>query len=258
MTTNRAPHQSASERPLHRTRDPISNGEAKALESLIRAAQLRGRDMKLVIALLRTMAEFVADGHDAVSRSNAPAVAAEELNRDDPQASSIVDPNRGLTISPTLKALLSAVIDSLSDDEAARHLSIGVRQVRRRALDGSLYFFRVGRKRRYPRWQFADNRYVLPGLTAVAQALPRHWSPERAQAFMENQDPRLRLRGTSRSPVEWLRSGGDPSRIAELIAGIHIVDDSAEVDHLAGQERGDTAAGPGEPDGTARDPGPAK
>lgn len=258
MTTNRAPHQSASERPLHRTKDKISNSEAKALESLIRAAQLRGRDMKLVIALLRTMAEFVADGHDAVSRSNPPAGAAEELNRDDPQASSIVDPNRSLTISPALKALLSAVIDSLSDDEAARYLSVGVRHVRRRALDGSLYFFRVGRKRRYPRWQFADDRYLLPGLPTVAQALPRHWSPERVQALMENKDPRLRLRGTSRSPVKWLLSGGDPSRIAELIADIHIVDDSAEVAHLAGQELGDTAAGLGEQDGTTRDSGPAE
>jgi excisionase family DNA binding protein len=231
---------------------------AKALEGLIRAAQLRGRDMKLVIALLRTMAEFVADGNDVVSGSNALAVAAKDLDRDDPQPSSIVDPNRSLTISPALKALLSAVIDSLSDDEAARYLSIGVRQVRRRALDGSLYFFRVGRKRRYPRWQFADDRYVLPGLPAVARALPRDWSPERAQAFMENQDPRLRLRGTSRSPVEWLRSGGDASRIAELIADVRVADDTAEVAHITGQERGETAAGPGEPDGTAKDPGPAE
>jgi excisionase family DNA binding protein len=212
--------------------------------------------MKLVIALLRTMAEFVADGNDALARSNTPAGAAEELNRDDPQASSIVDPNRSLTISPALKALLGAVIDSLSDDEAARYLSIGVRQVRRRALDGRLFFFRVGRKRRYPRWQFAADRYVLPGLPAVTQALPRDWSPERVQAFMENKDPRLRLRGTSRPPVEWLLSGGDPSRIAELIADIHMVDDSAEVAHLAGQERGDTAAGLGEQGGTTKDWGP--
>lgn len=49
---------------------------------------------------------------------------------------------------------ITPVIESWSDDEAADLLGIGVRQLRRRAQRGTLSYFRVHGKRRYPWGQF--------------------------------------------------------------------------------------------------------
>jgi hypothetical protein len=174
--------------------------------------------MKLVSALLRIMADFLTErGADATitvrTDTNVPTPGSREEKRN---AAGEVHPQA--SISPILRSRLHAVIDSLSDDETARALRIGTRQVRRRALAGGLYFFEVGRKRRYPCWQFIGDYGVLPGLQVITPLLPQDWTPETVDAFMTTEHPRLVVRGVPSSPGEWLAHSGDPSIVSRLLA----------------------------------------
>lgn len=121
---------------------------------------------------------------------------------------------------PQLKARLEAVVDSLSDDEAAWFLGISVRQVRRRRSKGQLYFFEVGRKKRYPLWQFTDHRTVLPGLREVVAATPPGLPPERMQRLMTMARASLRIDERRSDPVSWLLNGGDPQMVVRLLRSL--------------------------------------
>lgn len=174
--------------------------------------------MKLVGAILRVMGDFIASGGDALVM-----IEDEEVTPGPPESTGAETTasnwgKRAVSMSPALRELLSAVIASLSDDETARYLAVSVRQVRRRALDGSLYYFQVGRRRRYPCWQFGDEHNVLPGLRTAVPAIPQAWSPERVQKFMKTPHRRLQLNGTLTSPAEWLMAGGRPDDVGELLS----------------------------------------
>lgn len=166
--------------------------------------------MKLVSALLYTMADFLLEhGPDAsITSPTGPLSETSKAVGEDPLTASA---------SPALRARLSAVIRSLSDDETARVLAISTRQVRRRAHEGDLHFFEIGRKRRYPCWQFIGDCRLLPGLREVAPALRRSRAPETIEAIMTTKHPRLLVRGAATSPVEWLVHTGDASIVGRLL-----------------------------------------
>lgn len=171
---------------------------SESLNHLIETAAEQGRDGKLVSALLTTLTAFIAErGTDVL----APP---------DPE-----DPRRRLR--PEFRERIDAVVDSLSDDETAAFLGIGTRQVRRRAHGGALYFFTVGKRRRYPAWQFDELLGVLPGLRDIVRAIPEDWTPERAQRFMAGLDAELKIAGKPIAPRTWLVVGLDPMEIVDLI-----------------------------------------
>lgn len=173
---------------------------SKSLDHLVETAAEQGRDWKLVSALLTTMTAFIAErGADVLAPS-------------DPE-----DPSRRLR--PEFRARIEAVVDSLSDDETAAFLEIGTRQVRRRAHEGALYFFTVGKRRRYPAWQFDELFGVLPGLRDILRAVPEDWTPERLQRFMAGFDAALTIAGKPIEPRTWLVVGLDPMEIVNLIRG---------------------------------------
>lgn len=171
---------------------------SNSLQLLIETAAEQGRDWKLIDALLITLTAFIADR------------GADVLAPCDPK-----DPRRRLR--PEYRARIDAVIDSLSDDEAACVLGIGTRQVRRRAHERALYYFAVGKRRRYPAWQFDERLGIVPGLREVAQAIPKDWPGEQAQRFMTTLEAALELRGEPITPRTWLIVGLDPMRIAQLV-----------------------------------------
>ena len=171
---------------------------SKSLDHVIETAAEQGRDWKLVSALLTTMTAFIAER------------GADVLAPPDPE-----DPRRRLR--PEFRERIDAVVDSLSDDETAAFLGIGTRQVRRRAHGGALYFFTVGKRRRYPAWQFDELLGVLPGLRDIVQAIPEDWTPERAQRFMAGLDAELKIADKPIAPRTWLVVGLDPTEIVDLI-----------------------------------------
>lgn len=200
-----------------------------------------GRDAKLFNALVVTLAELLTehDGHLLVDDTpdpkhpsppsddqTAPLADEDATPGEDDKAAGdpgdtdseeeVESPRRRLR--PEVRARWEAVMDSHSDDEAALRLGVLVRQLRRRAHRGTLVFFTVGGKRRYPMWQFAGDT-TLPGLAAIARALPDSWDPAQVQAVMTTPHPDLLAIDAPGplAPVEWLWYGGDPHTITTIL-----------------------------------------
>lgn len=113
---------------------------------------------------------------------------------------------------------IRCVVDSWSDDETADYLRIGLRHVRRLAQGGTLYYFLVGKKRRYPVWQFGGSRGTLMGTKHLAAMFPKSWRPEDVYGFMTTHTSQL----GSATPAQWLLLNRDLSQVARLIeAGGH-------------------------------------
>ena len=100
--------------------------------------------------------------------------------------------------------------------------------MRHRQAKNNLFGFLVGRVRLYPTWQFdPETRRVLPHLAQVVEAFPYGWHPASIEGFMTTPQSNLPpgLVGTHAdethvTPVEWLRNGGDPQALVEILEGI--------------------------------------
>ena len=100
--------------------------------------------------------------------------------------------------------------------EVATAISVTRARVRQRALERTLYAVRVDDEWRFPRWQFDEDGQPLPGLAGVVPAFPRDVHPVAVQRFMSEPSPDLEILDEAVSPIEWLRSGGDPEPIAAV------------------------------------------
>ena len=96
-------------------------------------------------------------------------------------------------------------------------LGIGTRQLRRRAQHGALYFFRVGKRRRYAAWQFDSGLGILPELHEVVQGIPETWPPARVQQFVTGTETALRVGDELLTPRTWLLIGLDATSVVALI-----------------------------------------
>lgn len=198
--------------PPNPSHDVSMDDVTRGVNDLIAAATRLNRDWKLVDALIRTIADFIEALPDrGYSENGDSAKPSRERLKGPPTEPA----STKREMSPAFKPQVAAVIDSLSDDEVAWFLEVGLRQVRRRAQERNLYFFRVGSRRRYPLWQFA-NRKILQGAPAVSREIPSDWRSERVHRFMTTFEC-LDLNGELLTPAEWLFIGEDPSRIIELM-----------------------------------------
>lgn len=114
--------------------------------------------------------------------------------------------------STMLADLLAA---TLSTSQAARLLGISESRLSHRAREIPLLTSKVGRHRRYYRWQFVDG-HVLPGLGIVTDRLTGQEHPLNVAAVMSS--PAEELDG--RTPVEHLATGGNPVLVADLVEGL--------------------------------------
>lgn len=177
-----------------------------------------GRDWKLIDALLRTMIELVVQTQGDLfesegTRDDEPSANAESTAFPD---ETTVGPR--LRLRPEYRLRLEAVIDSWSDDETADFLGIGLRQVRRRAQQGTLFHFEVNKKRRYPVWQFDQFCGVLDGVKELGRAVPDSWETERVYAFMTTRSPALNLL----TPAQLLLMKLNPDSIVEAIEEVAV------------------------------------
>jgi hypothetical protein len=114
------------------------------------------------------------------------------------------------------EGLAGSLVSSVSIPEAALLLGVDRSRVSQRITQGSLWAFAAGRSKRLPRWQFTAEGRLLPGLAALVAAIPRGLAPQTVAAFMTEPQPEL----ADRTPSEHLVAGGDPSDVAELLAGL--------------------------------------
>lgn len=113
---------------------------------------------------------------------------------------------------------------SMTVTDAAQRLEVDASRVRHRVADGSLYAFRLGRNLRLPMWQFVDAAGAsapLPHLRAVLAAAPEGAAPVELAAFMTGPQPELTLDDTPASPRDWLRAGGDPGPVCEILTDLY-------------------------------------
>lgn len=211
------PDRDKKARRVDKAGDASHEGVDSTLDAFRRLAQTAadtGRDWKLVDALLQTTIELVLETEGDLFITNDPQVSEMAISGDAEPSHAEAGAEPRLRLRPEYRLRLEAVIDSWSDDETAGFLMISPRQVQRRAKQGTLYYFLVNRKRRYPLWQFDRFCGVLEGISQLGQAFPDSWPAERVYAFMTTQSPALK----SVTPAQWLLMKRDPGQITSAIA----------------------------------------
>lgn len=191
----------------------VSEEVSEAFRRLNKAAASGGRDHKLVLALLQASLGLLNQAGAGVFESGdvEEGGALQAASREKRTSSSRPTP------SLATKSRLGAIVDSWSDDETAWFLGVGLRQVRRRSGEGTLFYFTIAGRRRYPIWQFSTQRRTLPGVHELFAWIPGTWAPEQSQRFMTSFDAGLRCRGEPMSPVDWLALGLGSRHVVDLL-----------------------------------------
>lgn len=103
------------------------------------------------------------------------------------------------------------------DEPLAQFLGVNRSRVSQRISDRSLYAFTgVGGERFFPRWQFGDHK-ILAGLRAVFSALDPKIHPLVVDHWARTPSVDLEVEGEKLTPILWVRTGGDPERLLELL-----------------------------------------
>jgi excisionase family DNA binding protein len=118
-------------------------------------------------------------------------------------------------LSKTVAAYVAMMDDALSVAEAAKRLRVDQSRIRQLLSNGSLYGLKVKGEWRLPRFQFTT-RGLVPGVEQVLRALPDDLHPVEVLTWLGSPDPDLEVGERSLSPLEWLRSGGDPERASAV------------------------------------------
>ncbi len=106
--------------------------------------------------------------------------------------------------------------------EAARCLGVDQSRVRQRLGQRTLYGIKTTRSWRLPAFQFDLDQpdRLVPGIGRVLAGLPPHLHPVAVYNWLTLPDPDLSWQGGPLSPLDWLRSGGDPEAVAALAADL--------------------------------------
>jgi hypothetical protein len=105
----------------------------------------------------------------------------------------------------------------VGDAALAKHLGVHATRISQRVSERSVYSFVDNNDQRcYPQWQFVKKR-IVHGLKAVLSNLDPDAHPLSVDRWFTRPDVDLIVDGTAASPIEWLRSGGAPSKVADHI-----------------------------------------
>jgi hypothetical protein len=110
---------------------------------------------------------------------------------------------------------------SLSVEQTASLLGIDSSRVRHRLADRTLYGIKDRGAWRLPAFQLAGQG-VVPGLERALPRLPRDLHPLAVLGWLTRPNPDLYLDAdeTPVSPLDWLRAGHNPERVARLAPGV--------------------------------------
>lgn len=128
--------------------------------------------------------------------------------------------NRGDLQLDAAEAFLSHLCATLSLDAAAGYLSWDEETVRTAVSERRLYGVEFSGRLRLPVWQFhvSGPSKLLPGLADVLKAASPslHW--QSMAGLMATRQSSLRAEGR-KTPVDWLRDGGDVQAVIQLLKG---------------------------------------
>ena len=170
---------------------------------------------------------LVADALEQVVPVRVVADPTAELSREETAAlrRGGLDPAwRGDDVdNPTLRSAAeyaALLASSLSVEQAAALLGVDGSRVRHRLAEGTLYGVKDRHTWRLPAFQFAGRRLVS-GLERVLPHLPGGLHPLAVLGWLTRPNPDLYLDAdeTPVSPLDWLRAGHDPERVARLASG---------------------------------------
>jgi len=125
----------------------------------------------------------------------------------------------GDPLAATTVQFAALVSTSLTTKEAAKRLGIPESRIRQMIARRTLYSVLLDGRRRILAFQFAPNAGLVPNIAKVNAALPEDMHPVEVQAWYmqphvdlfigDDVDARI-------SPLDWLRSGGEENRLAQL------------------------------------------
>jgi hypothetical protein len=150
---------------------------------------------------------------DTRTMSEAERVALEEVgaNFEDDDVVEIVR----AASEAAYEELLSRCV--IGDAELAKLLAVHPTRISQRVAERSLYsFVDTNDQRCYPKWQFIHGK-VVAGLKAVLKPMDPDVHPLTADRWFTRPDVDLLVDGVEVSPIEWLRSGGAPAKVADHI-----------------------------------------
>lgn len=115
-------------------------------------------------------------------------------------------------------ARLLGLFATRSIEDVARFLGWSEEAVLIAVSEGRLYAFEISRRLRFPAWQFdiGSPERLLPGLTEIIEIVTPRWNAHSVAAFMATPQSSLVSVGR-KTPVEWLRDGGDVKEIGAIV-----------------------------------------
>ncbi|MEB0287130.1 hypothetical protein QN355_11255 [Cryobacterium sp. 10S3] len=126
--------------------------------------------------------------------------------------------DRGSLQLSTAEAWLLGLFSTMSVEDVTGFLGWNESDVSDAAADGRLYAIEVSGRRRFPVWQFdaASPSKLLPGLTSMIGIMTPRWHWQSAAGFMATPQRDLVALGR-KTPIQWLRDGGDVDDVREIV-----------------------------------------
>ena len=122
-----------------------------------------------------------------------------------------------LQLSAT-ESWLSGLLATISLEETAHYLGWSEEAVLAAEADGRLYGFEISGRMRFPTWQFnvGSPEKLIPGLSEILDVLDTGWSWRSVAGLMCTPQSSLLAEGR-KTPVAWLRDGGDVESVKQII-----------------------------------------
>jgi excisionase family DNA binding protein len=128
------------------------------------------------------------------------------------------DPDRD-PIARTIAMFETLLATSLTVPEAAARLGVHHTRIQQRIKNRTLYGIKVGRDWRLPAFQFTATGEV-PNIGKVLAHVRPQIHPVGLATWLSLPDPDFRIAGHDASPLDWLRSGGNPDLVVEFARGL--------------------------------------
>ena len=116
------------------------------------------------------------------------------------------------------EAFLSHLCATMALEDATGFLKCDEEAARTAVSEGGLYAIEISGRLRFPVWQFSlgSPGKVLPGLAEVIEVVTPRWDWHSVAGFMATPQSSLVAVGR-KTPVEWLRDGGDVNDVIEIV-----------------------------------------
>lgn len=190
--------------------DPVT---AQALEATLRAAGIRTAPSAFLDMVREALAAVrTRPAVDPRNQFSAAEVAALERGGFDLRPAGRREQSM---LARTAAEYVAMLENALSVSQAAKRLGVDQSRIRQLLSSGSLYGVKVRGEWRLPSFQFTA-RGTVPGIQEALRALPRDLHPIEVLEWFRHPDPDLEVGDEPVSPLDWLRTGGDPAQVSVL------------------------------------------